>query len=1357
MVASDVKDFHLFTVIVINMFSRFFFFLLLFVPLSLWGQERFYFSKLDVKEGLSHSSITSIFQDRDGYLWFGTSNGLNKFDGYRFKVYRKDGVDGNSLSDNEINDIVQDPDGHLWILTPSGIDRIDHETDGIRHYKGNREQFKHILCYRQKVLAFADTVVYGYDRQKDTFSRVELPFSVPSSISAVTQSADGKLYLGTSDDGVWVCDSTFRSFRHIAAGKSPGSISRDVIRNLLVDSEENLWITLDKTGIERYHLPSGTVARPVTTNYNTIGHHIRVAIDWDHRNLLLGTFNGLALLDKRTLAIVPVPSNLGKKGGLSHYSVYHLFKDRQQTLWVGTYSGGVNYHNRYNNRFEWITAGQFSGVFRKGGEDREGKLWFATEGGGLLFYDPQTGEQKNYLLKSGNSIYYNNLIKTLLISGDSIFCTTFGGKVYSFSPRTEKYRLLYDFKYNDIYSLYQDSKGRLWIPTNTKAGLVVAEGNSVTEEFKIGGKPRKFMSVSVVQELPENRYLIGTWNNGFYLYSPDEQKATHFANRELGVPEHEKIYVSAFYVDSGQDIWVATNGHGLWRFDSGLKLKKYYAAEDGMTDRQVFYVTQDKQGFYWVMTCHELYHLDKDGEVINRFNARNGIELQEFSIFSGMITRNGKLYLSGMNGFQSIDPAELRNNAEKPPVLLTSLYINNREITPQTPHSPLTKKLQQTRKLVLNHNQTNLSIGYTALNYIYPEQNQYAYRLEGADTEWNYVKNRREAFYSNLPPGSYRFKVIASNNDGVWNDEGTSLQIVVLPPYWLRWWAYLIYFLIAGFVLWKYMAWMHKKRELETRLRFKQMEQEKQEELSQERNRFFTHVTHELRTPLTLILNPAEELAEEQFLTPEVKKSVNLIQQNARRLMSLVNNLMDIQKRRTGKKELQLSSFDFKEFLQEIYYNFQTTAQSRNFSFCLDFPYSSLLVTYDREELEKVFFNLLSNAFKFTPAGGKIVIGGKVVSQDDCPELPGQVYPDFSEAARWLYVVVGDSGIGIREADREKLFEPFGHSSDDLYQKTTGSGIGLNLSRMIIEQHRGRIFARPLEPGTEIGVLLPLCYQPEIYPMMETVIPGDPETDINDEEISRDTTILLVEDNPEILDYVRRKLQNTYRVITAVNGQEAFEAAEKYMPDMVISDVMMPVMSGVELCVKIKNTISLSHIPVILLTAKSLAMHIEEGFDAGADDYIVKPFSLSLLRVRIRNLLVGRQRMQAVYYKRFSLENIGIKVESLDDMFMNKYMEVVRKHIAEPDFGIDEICREIGLSRANFYRKVKVITNLSPVEMIRNIRLETAARLLKESGLSISEIAFKVGFNNHSYFTSCFKTLYGISPTEYQEREKGEI
>lgn len=1315
------------------------------------GQEKFYFSNLNVRDGLSQSSITAIFQDREGYLWFGTSNGLNRFDGYGFKIYKKkENTSGNSLSHNEINQIRQDSAGNLWILAGPGIDRIDYHTDEITHYLPTGKKFKNILCKQGSVLAFTSDLIYRYESSRDSFVTIPLAFSFPSPISTVTADSAGNLYLGTDKDGIFICDSAFRLTRQLTSD----GISSDVVRDLLIDKEDHLWIVFNKKGIERYHLPSDSLSRPVYANYNIIGHHIRTAIDWNSEQLLLGTFNGLALLNKKDLSMTPIQSNLGERGGLSHYSVYHLFKDKQETLWVGTYSGGVNYHNRYNNRFELITPKIYSGVIRKGEEDKNGILWFATEGRGILSYNPATGEQKNYLLPTSNTIYYNNLIKTLLITGDSILCTVFGGKVYSFSPRTEKFRLLYDFHYNDIYSLCLDSRGKLWIPTNTSSGLVVAEKNKLTDKFQVGDKLQKFQSVTVIAELSGYRFLIGTLNRGFYLYAPENGSLTHFSNHELGIPEGETISVSAFYIDSQQNIWVSTNGQGLWCFDSRMQLKKQYTSADGLTDPEVYYVAEDKEGLFWAMTCHELYRLHPEKGIVNRFNSKNGIELQEFSIFSGIMTRSGKLYLSGMNAFQCINPQELRRNTEAPAVSLTGLFVNNKEITPQTPHSPLQKKLQHTKHLVLNHNQTNFSIGYTALNYIYPGQNQYAYKLEGADSDWNYVKNRREAYYSNLKPGNYLFRVIASNNDGVWNDKGTSLEITVLPPYWLRWWAYLVYTSIFLFILWKFVAWRNKKQEFENRLRFKQLEQEKQEEMNRERNRFFTHVTHEFRTPLTLILNPTEELLENDGQNPENRNLLILIRKNAQRLLSLVNNLMDIQKHHSGKKNLQLSSFDFTEFIQEIYYNFQATAPGRELTFHLDFPIETLPVTYDREELEKVFFNLLSNAFKFTPAGGHVEICGHLVNMGNQADLPESGKVDFSAHPQWLFMAVRDSGIGISETDCDKMFEPFYHSSNDLHQKTAGSGVGLSLSRTIVEKHGGKIYARPLQPGTEMGVILPLNYDPSVPQTQNDLLPGEQETSITEQEPRPDITILLVEDNPEILSYVSRRLKDSYHIITAVNGRDALAAAEKHLPDIVISDIMMPVMNGVELCNKIKSTLALSHIPVILLTAKSMAMHMEEGFNAGADDYIVKPFSLPLLKVRIRNLLANRQRMKEIYYKRFSIENTGIKIESIDDMFMDKYMETVRRHISEPDFEIDDICREMGLSRANFYRKIKLITTLSPMEMIRNIRLENAVRLLKESHLSVSEIAFKVGFNNHSYFTSCFKALYGISPTDFQEKER---
>lgn len=1319
---------------------------------SLFGQDNFYFSSLNVKEGLSHSTVTNIFQDADGYLWFGTSNGLNKFDGYNFSIYRKNKNEKQSLSSSEIQKTIQDTMGNIWVLTSKGMDKIDYQTDEITHYNIKNQRIKDILRTRDgKILAFTNNLLYTYE--PDSLRNIPLKFTIPSPVSVVTEDSSGSLYIGTDNGGIFVCDSSFRLTNHLHSDDSGQGLSDDLIRYMLIDRDNKLWIILNQKGIECYDPSNGKFTKASGDYYTTIGRYIRAVIEWDNNHLLLATFNGLAMLNKTNLTLTPVQTNLGEKGGLSHYSIYNLYRDRQQTLWVGTYSGGVNYHNHYNNRFKFIIPKTFSGVIRKGQEARDGVLWFATEGGGLLAYNPKTGEQENYFPNPSGNLYYNNLIKTILIDNDTIFCSTFGGKVYLFEPRSKTFKLLYDFGYNDIYTLYRDSRKRLWIPTHTKAHLVVADGKKLYHEFDVDGKKTTFPNTSVIRELSGERFLIGTRNQGFYLYNSQAGTLQHFAHKHLNIPKNEKIGITDIFIDSQKDIWISSNGLGLWQLDSGLNVRKHYTQTDGLKDLQVFYVTEDPQGYLWIMTCHELYQLSREKGIVNRFNSKNGIELQEFSMYSGTMTRDGKLYLSGMNGFQYINPQELWRNTEKPPVLLTSLRINNREMEINAPGSPLSRKIQQTEKLVLNYNQTNLSIGYTALNYIYPEQNQYAYRMEGIDPEWNYVGNRREAFYSNLEPGRYHFRVIASNNDGVWNREGKTLEIEVVPPYWQRWWAYLLYLCAIGVIIWKFADWRHRKHHLENQLRFRQLEQEKQEEINQERSRFFTHITHEFRTPLTLIMNPADDLLEKTDLTPEIRGIAQLIRKNTQRLLSLVNNLMDIQKHESGKKELQISRFDFREFMQEIYYNFQATAPSRGIELTLTLAETNIWVTYDKTELEKVFFNLLSNAFKFTPSGGSIAICCTSCNKDCQPALPPAINLNFSDTPEWLFISICDSGIGIRQEDAQKLFEPFYQSANDLHQKTEGSGIGLSLSRMIVEQHHGRIFARPsLQGGTEMSVLLPRQDDPSIAEI------GNLTTDQGESHYSQESslpgiTVLLVEDNPEILSYMSKKLSESYHVLTATNGCEALEITSQQFPDIIVSDVMMPVMNGIELCSKIKATLTLSHIPVILLTAKSMVMHIEEGFNAGADDYIIKPFNLSLLKVRIRNLLINHNRMKENYLKRFSLENIGIKVESVDDNFMNRYIDIVRQNIADPELDVDTICREIGMSRANFYRKVKAVTTLSPVEMIRNIRLENAVLLLKERHLSISEIAFKIGFSNHSYFTSCFKNLYGVSPTEFQEKD----
>lgn len=1328
--------------------------------------ENFYFTSLNVKDGLSQQTVTVIFQDTDGYLWFGTRNGLNRYDGYDFKVYRKDYDNAHSLSGNYIMSIVQDRTHDLWVGTQEGLNRIDYETEEVNRYRlwaGNREELYVNAVYctsNSDLLVFTRKNSYIYDRQQDSFRIWTIP-GVKSleNITSVLEDGRGNLYLGSSSNGLYICDSTGHLVRQLQYDpEDEVSLTEGYVSFLSMDDSGRIWI-VTKDQYACYYLPEEHKIVHLQELKN-----VRQVIEWNERYLLAGTFQGLALIDKKSLRPEPMNMNIGTQGGLSHYSVLSLYRDKQLNLWVGTYSGGVNYYNRYNYRFQYIPVREFTGVVGQGVEDRQGNIWFATEGSGLLYYDPQSGEQRNYLIYNRKGVdYNNNIIKSVFGMDREILCATHGGEVYSFSLTDKTFRLLYNFGYNDIYCLYRDSKGRLWIPTNTPAGLVVMDGERRLDGLNIRKQYNHIGVITSIVELTEDRFLLGTLQNGVFLAELRGESIAQLTSVNFGFKEDSYLWITDIKRQADGNIWVATNGAGLFLFDAGMNLKKRFYKENGLIDERIYSVMEGGE-VLWLMTARELYRLNKETGQLNRFYSENGIIPEEFSISAGMTARNGQLYLPGAKGFLVVDPKILNINPDIPSVWLTTLSINNERVIPGIKNSPLERKLQLQQKLVLNPRQTNLTIGYAALNYIYSEQNQYAYRLSGLEEKWNYVGNRREAFYSNLKPGEYTFQVIASNNDGIWNQEGQELHIRVLAPVWMRWWAWLLYLALSAYMIYRIVLARHRKHELERSLKLKQLEQEKLEELAQERNRFFTYVTHEFRTPLTLIINPLDELLQKYVHIAGVKDSLLLIRRNAQRLLSLVNSLMDIEKQQSGKVALTFSNFDFSGFIQEVGHSFLTVAGSRKISFQTEIIPDFLPARYDREKLEQVFFNLLSNAFKFTPSGGEVKICVDLLQQKDIPEIIGRDRLPV-ESERWICVRVEDTGIGISPEDTEKIFEPFYQSGKDLHGQIAGSGIGLSLSRSVVEQHEGVIFARAQQKGTAVYVLLPYRYDPGMVvennyvlkeeETTETVNRKNPEeANVLEEAFRTDYKVLVVEDNTEVLEYLQKQLAATYTVLTAVNGKEALEVIEKELPDMVISDVMMPYIDGIELCSRLKKDIRLCHIPVILLTAKSMAMHIEEGFSAGADDYIAKPFSISLLKIRIRNIFANREQMKEIFSKKFSLESLGIEVEAVDQTFMDRYVEIVKKNFRNTDLNVDMICRELGMSRANFYKKLKTITDLSPAEMIRNIRLESAARLLQETKLTISEIAVQVGFSSNSYFGSCFKALYGISPKEYQNTEK---
>lgn len=1321
----------------------------------------FFFTPLNIENGLSQQTVNAIFQDADGYMWFATRNRLNRYDGYEFKIFRKNYRDAHSLCGNEILCITQDSAKDLWVGTIEGINRIDYETGKIFRYflphSNNIQALYHTS--RNELFVFTNEGAWKYNNQKDSLNWFEFEgLATKTRIRAVVEDLQSHLYLGTTQ-GIYIYDQNYHLIEHIPAkSDDPDALPQGSISFMTVDRSGQIWAVTSFNKVSCWD--------PIHRKLYTVEGltNVRQLLDFDDSTMLVGTFYGLEFLNKHNLKTCRIPMKIGEKGALSHYSVISLYKDRRDNLWVGTYSGGVNYNSKYNYRFRYTASQQFTGLIGKGTQDKQGNLWFATEGSGLLFYNPRTQEQQVYPIYPNNPNYFQNIIKSILPEGDDILCSTHNGQVFRFSIPEKKYTLLYDYKRNDINALYRDSQHRLWIPTNSGDGLVVMDGDKRIGSLNVKEKFPHLSPISIITEINKGQFLLGTQEDGLIFIDEAQQEFYIMDGQTFGFSSEDKIWITGIAKDPDGSIWVGTNGAGLFHFNEKLELERNYNKENGLNNECIYSFINQREAL-WLTTNREIYRLNKKNGHFDAFYSKTGFIPQEFSPYAAYCSLDGIFYFPSTEGFLEFDPKYLTDNEEAPVVLLTSLSINNKEEIPGK-SKLLHKQLQRQKKLILPYHQTNITIGYTALNFLYSEQTNYAYRMEGVDKNWNHVGNRRTAFYSNLSPGEYKFRVTASNNRGVWNKDGAEFQIIVLSPLWFRWWAWCAYILIAVFVIYKIIMARHRKHELEASLLREHLEQKKLEEINQERMRFFTQVTHEFRTPLTLIINPLDDLARKYFHIAGIKEALLPIRKNADRLLSLVNSLMDLQKQNTGQENLKYSTFDFIAFLREIKCSFTALAEQRNIKLELLTENEILPVHYDREKLERLFLNLLSNACKFTPSGGTVTLSYQLLTHQEAQScnLPS-TSPDLpATSPTYLLAHVCDTGIGIPEDQVERIFDPFWHSDKDLHGEITGSGMGLSITKLIAEQHGGAIRVKKVEPtGTDMCIFLP--YHP---------IPASEISDsyfINEQEKNevsiKDTPnvlvaekkryrILLVEDNQDILSYISRNLSASYQIFTAGNGIEALEIVKKELPDMIVSDIMMPEMDGLELCRQIKQDIRLCHILVILLTARSMSLQMEEGFDAGADDYIVKPFRISLLQSRIRNLFSNREQLKEIFSKKFSLENLGIEVTSTDETFVKRYIQIVQNNFTNPKLDVDFICQEMGMSRANFYKKLHTVTDLSPMDMIRNIRLESAAQLLKESQLTISEITARVGFNSNSYFSTCFKALYGVSPKAYQANYDNE-
>lgn len=1356
--------------------------------LSIWlnaAVSPFSFSSLKLESGLSQLSVLKIHQDKSGIMWFATRNGLNRYDGNSFVVYKHNNGDSLSLSSNHITALTEDDRGNLWVGTMRGLNRLDLATNRITSYNDMSSYAQSpirnawISCLyvdRQKRFwVGTNDGLFLYDYADGSFVPVDLNGKLPKDhIMVISEDRNGNLLVGTNENGLYICDGKQNFLSHYFKNTTSLSLTDNNISAIHEGPDGCLWVGSRQSGLSRIDMKTNAVDH-FTTQNGGLGNNSVRTINTYNGELIIGTYNGLSLIDPADGSCTTYTNFDERKGGLSHFSVFSAFVDKANTLWIGTYSGGISYSNPLNSRFMFYdlqsSPDKRFGIFATMAYQPGHTLWIASEGRGLLSLDLDTEKFERYLLDSRpNVLNDRNIIKSLFLEGNTLWCGTQKGTLYRFDTQTKKFSLFYSFDREiSIYTIARCSDGTLWVGTTDNAGITrfLPDGTIAPQDCLFGQLP----SVRSFLEIRDGVYLIGMHLAGLAIYDSYAHRLETYTTRKEGSYKLYSDHVSDIVKDKEGRIWIGTFGGGFCRFDEEKGIVERLTANDGLSDDNINSIIPGDDGKLWISTGNGISSYDPESRTFNNYTGKSEIPVKEFSLKGGIKLPGDQICFSGSNGIISFYPERLRENSFIPPIVLTSFSVNNKPVLPGDPSGLLGKVLDYTEEVELNYNQNNFSVGYAALNYLYPNQNKYAYMLEGYDTDWNDAGSRKEAFYTNLKPGNYVFRVRASNNDGLWNDEGRSLPIRIRTPFWQTWYAYLIYMLVAGSICYVIWYYLHMKRKLERDLAEKQKEQQRQEEFHQSKIRMFTNFSHELRTPLMLILSPLEEVLQRVDMNPSLKGTLRLVYGNAQRLLLLVNQLMDLRKNQSGNLQLRVSHNDLYLFTQEIYIAFNQIAAKEQIAFRLESDVSGIDAWFDRTLLEKVVFNLLSNAFKHTVSGESVTIRLQSLPDSELSErYPGHTGEGMAASSRYVCLSVEDTGKGIDDPDKFHIFAPFYQGTDESGLNTTGTGIGLSLVLSIVKLHRGAVWVEDNHPkGAIFRVLIPVDREAYAH---EQVAVDDPsvknsyregeadESEVPDNLLQQLSssgsryTLLLVEDNLDVRRYIKKHLDPFFDVLEAENGEDAFVKVVETLPDLVISDIMMPKKDGLQLCSEIKQDLRTGHIPVIIITAKSMVMHIKEGFQCGADDYIVKPFNMGILLYRIRNILASRERLKELYGKKFSLESLGIETTSADDRFMQKLFEVIEQNLSNPELNVEILCKGVGMGRANFYRKLKAITDLSPVDLIRNKRLEMAAKMLLETDMNVSEVSANIGFNSHAYFATCFKAMYGMSPTEYVQRNK---
>ena len=1316
--------------------------------LSLNAAEELMFYKYEVDRGLSHNTVRCIMQDRDGFMWFGTADGLDRFDGQHYKIFPDNGpqaTDG-QLGNNSIYSLAQDDKGNIWVGTSRGVYVYDPATETFSRFALSTNDgtsingtVRHIMFDGPGMIWFGTSGqgLFIYDTKADTLFQTRKYGSV---IGDITRASSGIIYAGTNSGRILEFDVDGHFLREFLPDINNNIRGNKNITALYSD-KQTLYCGLGITELQAIDKKSGLIKiyRLDDTKYSV--SHFRKIFPFNEEELLIATDNGLFLFDKASGDFQPFDTR--NFFGISDQSVLDICRDDEGGLWIATEYGGVNYIPRNLRPFGHVIPMSNNSFF--GGrvvscfaEDERHNIWVGTKDGGLIYYYPERGYMNFFTPRrlDGNSISYHN-IRSLLLNGDELWIGTYSRGLDVMNTTTRQVR---NYQYisgapntisdNTVTALFKDREGTIYIGTAWGLDIYRPETDDFEQVSQLGNQA----SISDIIEDSRGNIWVATSNMGIYRLKPSDGSWTYFYNEpgnEATIPNNR---VTSLFEDEKGTIWIGTE-NGLCRYDYSIPgIIRLDDEKKLLPSRMISSIAQDGEGLLWVSTSAGIFSFDPvNNTVESRYTKTDGLQGNQFNAGASLTASDGKLYFGGINGFNYFNPADLISNDYVPNVLITDLKVNNQSVLPQkriaatstrTENDSLPDTAQSIR---LNSGSNNITIDFVALSYQSPQKNKYSYKLVGWDEKWIDTDLSTSAQYNNLKPGAYQFMVRGSNNDGLWSDETTSIRFEISPPFYMTITAYIIYgLLFVSSILLVYSLIISSQKK---KLREYAEEQERQSYHAQ--IEFFTNIAHEIRTPLTLIKVPLEFIISSGEGSPQVKNYLDMMNTNTNNLLNLINQLLEFRKSGEGEYALSIQNHDVKQLLTDICARFNSVLNIGNVKMDIEMPEHDVFFNLDSDAFSKIANNLISNALKY--AKSKITVSLR---------LKGNT----------LVLSVSDDGKGIDLSEKDKIFDTF-------YQpegSKSGSGIGLHLAKLLTEKHGGTIEAgNNREGGAIFTVTIPLLEKERLLisdSISDAIIPStDAPTPLEETSENSKDRILLVEDNDEVRRITGEYLETFYDVRYAANGKQAIDILDRENINLLITDLMMPEMDGYELCEFVKSDIRYSHIPVIQLTAKTSLQDKIKGLEYGSDAYVEKPFSLEFLHTQIENLLENRRRLRNAYNTPPSAKvEVGNTVYSKKDSeFIEKLNAEIEKYIQKEDISLDHLAESMFMSRSNFYRKIKGLFGVSPNEYVKRYRLKRAASIIARNECRISDVYVKVGFNSASYFTKCFKKYFGVLPKDY--------